>query len=191
MSSYCVFLLMKQEIIEKIEIPENVEVSVEENLVKVKYNHNETSRRFNFYGVEVKKEGNEVIIESKKATKRELKVIYTIKAHINNMFSGIREPFLYKMEIAFVHFPMTVEHDKNKGILTIKNFLGEKKPRIVKINKGVEIKIEKNIVTVTSNNKELAGQSAANIEKATHVRNKDRRKFQDGIFITEKPGRII
>ncbi len=84
---------------------------------------------------------------------------------------------------------MLVEVNKNKNILLIKNFLGEKKPRVAKILPGVEVNIEKNIITISSPNKELAGQTSANFEKATHVRNRDRRKFQDGIFIIKKPMR--
>jgi len=40
---------------------------------------------------------------------------------------------------------------------------------------------------VRSGNKYAAGQTAANLEQATRVRKKDRRVFQDGIFIVEKP----
>ena len=42
---------------------------------------------------------------------------------------------------------------------------------------------------VSSVDKELAGQVAANFETATKVPMKDRRVFQDGIFIINKAGR--
>ncbi len=180
---------MKSKIIEKIEIPYGIEAQVENNEVNLNSNGKEIRRRFNFYGIEISKQENSISIESKKATKKEMKVIYTIKAHIINMISGLKKPFVYKLEVAYVHFPMTLEFNKEKRELLIKNFLGEKNPRKAEIQKEVDIEINKNIITIISNNKELAGQAAANIEKSTRIRNRDRRKFQDGIFIIEKPGR--
>ena len=80
---------------------------------------------------------------------------------------------------------------KKDDEIIIKNFLGEKIPRKSKILMGVDIKIEGDTITVRSQNKELAGQTAANLETATKVKNKDLRVFQDGIYITSKAGREI
>tara|TARA_Y100000310_G_C20590232_1_gene767583 strand:+ start:638 stop:1186 length:549 start_codon:yes stop_codon:yes gene_type:complete len=182
---------MKTDVIEKIEVPEGIEFSVEDNLVSLKSGDKENSRRFNFYGVDLRKEGNEIVVEAKKANKKVLKVAYTTKAHVKNMIKGLEEPFEYKLEIAFVHFPMTVEYDSGNEQVIIKNFLGEKRDRSAKILPGVEVDIAKETITLKSHDKELVGQSAANIEKATHVRMKDRRKFQDGIYMTVKAGRAI
>jgi len=87
-----------------------------------------------------------------------------------------------------VHFPMNVSVDKTNHVLVINNFLGEKKERRAKILPNTDVKIEGDIVTVESPDIEAAGQTAANMEVTTHIRNRDRRVFQDGIWITEKPG---
>jgi len=84
---------------------------------------------------------------------------------------------------------MTAEIKGNEAI--IKNFLGEKTPRISKIIPGVEVEINGNTIVVKSSNKELAGQVAANFETATKIRGRDLRVFQDGIYITNKSGRGI
>jgi len=180
---------MKKEIIQKIEIPEGVEIEVDGNMLKVKGKEGESSREFRADGLIFEKKGNEFLIGHKKATKNEKKMINTIKAHVQNMIEGVQKKFDYTLKICFNHFPFTVEIKGRDGI--IKNFLGEKIPRKVKIPAGVDVKIEKDIIKVSSHDKELAGQAAANFETATRIRLRDRRVFQDGIFITDKNGRSM
>ena len=79
---------------------------------------------------------------------------------------------------------MTLKVEKN--YLIINNFLGEKTPRHAKILPEVSVDIKGPKVIVSSRNKESAGQTVANIEKATIVRKRDRRVFQDGIFLVER-----
>src|SRR3989344_4935855 len=84
-----------------------------------------------------------------------------------------------------VHFPVTLKVEGNKFVIT--NFLGEKTPRFAKIPQGVKVEVKGQKITVSSHNKDLAGQTAANLEKATKIRSRDRRIFQDGIFLVERP----
>ena len=182
---------MKIEINEKIEFPEGFEFCINNSEIYVKGNSKETKKTFNLRGINVEKSGNSLTLSVKNGTKRHRKIIKTIAAHLKNIIQGLKEEFVYKLEIAYVHFPVTLEINKEKREFYIKNFLGEKRPRIAKIIPGAEVIIERNIITIKSHDKEIAGQMAANLEKATKIKNRDRRKFQDGIFITEKPGRKI
>ena len=127
-----------------------------------------------------------ITLSSKNGNKRALKRIKSYVAHILNIFKGLDETFVYKLEACNVHFPMTLKVEKDK--LAINNFLGEKSPRFATIIKGVTVDVKGQVITVSAHDKEAAGQTAANIERATKVRNRDRRVFQDGIFITEKAG---
>jgi large subunit ribosomal protein L6 len=177
---------MKREITRKIEIPEGVEVSIIGDKVSVKSGDKKNEREFDLLKIDLQKKGNEIIIGNKNASKKEKRKINTTVAHIKNMIKGAQEKFVYKLKVCFSHFPMTVEVKGNEAI--IKNFLGERSPRKVKIPTGAEVKVDKEIITVTSSDKEIAGQAAANFEMITRITDKDRRIFQDGIFITNKCG---
>ncbi|MEK6856982.1 MAG: 50S ribosomal protein L6, partial [Nanoarchaeota archaeon] len=85
------------------------------------------------------------------------------------------------------HFPMQV--NCAGGVFTVKNFLGEKIARTVKVNQGANVKITGTEITVESPDIELAGKTASDIELLVRISDKDRRTFQDGIYITQKPGR--
>jgi len=172
---------MKVDFTEEIGIPEGIELSLADKNLKM--NGKELRKKIP-NKIEAKIEGNKLIVNAKKATKKEKKIFYTTIAHIKNILSGQKENYIYKLQICNVHFPITLKVEKN--FLAINNFLGEKTPRFAKILPNVKVDIKGNKITVSSNDKEAAGQTAANIEKSTHVRNRDRRVFQDGIFLTER-----
>jgi len=181
---------MKKEIIEEIEIPAGVEAEIENNTIKVKGAEGEIQRSFNnIDNLIFEKKGNKIIIGNKKASKKEKKMINTISAHIKNMFMGVKEKFVYELKAVFSHFPITAEVQGRKFL--VKNFLGEKIPREVELPEGVEVEIKKEIIIVKSPDIEIAGKAAASIERATKIRLRDRRVFQDGIYLTSKAGKKI
>jgi len=180
---------MKKSIFQEIEIPEGIEVELQGSTLRVKGPEGEITRSFKLGKLDFKKEGNKIIVGNEKSTKNEKKMTNTIAAHIRNMLKGVREKFEYELKICFSHFPITVEV-KGHDVL-IKNFLGEKIPRKTTVPEGAEVEVGKEIITIKSVDKELAGRAAANFEAATKIRNRDRRIFQDGIFMIKKAGKEI
>ena len=182
-----IFTKMKKNLSLEMEIPEGMTLSINENLVTVKGPKGEVTKNFNFGRLDSEVKNNQIILKCDKATKTEKKMMNTIGAHIKNMIQGAKEKFVYELKICFGHFPFTVKKVGNKAI--IKNFLGEKVDRSVDLIEGTEVEIGKEIIIVKSPNKEFAGQTAANFEAATKIRGRDKRVFQDGVYIIKKNGK--
>ncbi|MGA2130333.1 MAG: 50S ribosomal protein L6 [Candidatus Pacearchaeota archaeon] len=180
---------MRKELYKEVEVPSGVEVEIDGGLFNVKGKEGENSRMFKTKGLEFVKKDGKISIGSKNSTKKEKKMMNTIAAHISNMIKGVQEKFEYELKSVFSHFPITIEA-KGREVL-IKNFLGEKTPRKATLPEKVEIEINGNVIKVRSIDKELAGQAAAKLETATKIRSRDRRVFQDGIFMTKKVGSEI
>ena len=68
---------------------------------------------------------------------------------------------------------------------------GEVVPRKVQLLKGAEVKVNGNDITVSSADKEIAGQMSAQIENLCRISKRDIRVFQDGCYITSKSGKAI
>lgn len=175
---------MKMKIMESMEIPSGVTCQVENHILKCSKASISISRSVKFPNVAVSVSGNVLKFESEYGNKNQLKFIMSSIAHVKNLFNGLDKKFTYKLQACNVHFPMTLKVEKDK--LIINNFLGEKKPRFAKILPNVVVEVKGVNITIVSHDKESAGQTAANMEKATKIRNRDRRIFQDGIYITEK-----
>lgn len=181
---------MKKELFTTVVAPEGVEISLDDATFTAKGKEGELSRTFRLGRLEMEVKGNEVTIGSKKATKVEKKMMNTIRAHIVNIMNGVNEKFVYEAKICSGHFPFTVTKEGNNKAI-VKNFLGEKIPRTVSIPTGVDVEIVKEIITIKSMNRELAGQCAANFEMATKIKGRDRRIFQDGVYIINKNGKLM
>lgn len=184
-----IFIDMKKALEQKIEIPKGVEVNIDGDEVSVKGSEGEIKKKFDLGKLNIKKENNEIVISNDKATKREKRMMNTIASHIRNMIKGVQEKFEYRLKACFSHFPINIKTEGKKVV--IKNFLGEKVERKAEIPGGVDIEVKGQEIIIKSVNKELAGQAAANLEKATKIKGRDRRIFQDGIFMTNKAGKEI
>ena len=180
---------MSKETIQKIVIPEGINLEITNHIIKVKGPKGENEKRLFYPGLEIIKEGNTINFKSSIRGKKGKRIINTYKAHIKNLIKGASEGFIYKLKICSGHFPMSVNVE-GKSVV-IKNFFGEKIPRKSKIIDGVNVKINGDIITVESADKEKAGQVSANLEKATKRPGYDRRVFGDGIFIIDKNGKEI
>jgi large subunit ribosomal protein L6 len=180
---------MKVDVKEELAWPEGVEAKYEEGILIIKGPKGEIKRKLIDPQIKVEVGAGKIILGSLKASKREKRLLYTFNSHIKNMFKGVTEGHVYELKICSGHFPMNVSVSGNE--LIIKNFLGENFPRKIKIKEGVKVTIEGDRVKVEGMSKETTGQTAADIEQLTKVKGRDRRIFQDGIFIINKDGKEI
>lgn len=176
---------MKQKFTEKIEIPTEVVCVYSDNILKCKKDSFEINRAFYSPNINLEINKNFIILSCEKGNKIEKKTIKSYLAHIKNMFNGLTKKHTYILEACNVHFPMNLKIEGNK--LVINNFLGEKTPRYAEILPNVDVKIKGQEIIISALDKEEAGQTAANFEEATKIKNRDRRVFQDGIYLVKKP----
>jgi large subunit ribosomal protein L6 len=180
---------MKIKFEQKIELASGVTAAMADDLITVKGPKGEVTRKLKDPLISIKVEANAVTLSCNKATKRQKRVINTFKAHIENIIKGVQEPYTYRLKICSGHFPMNVSISGDQFI--VKNFLGEKSPRTLKLKKGVNVKVEGDQIVVEGSDKELAGQMASDIELLTAKSNRDLRIFQDGIYLIEKAGKKL
>ena len=93
------------------------------------------------------------------------------------------------LKICSGHFPINVS--VNNNMLIVKNFLGEKVPRTIKLKPGADVRVEGDLIVVESPSKEIAGQVSADIELLARRTHYDLRIFQDGLWIINKDGKEI
>jgi large subunit ribosomal protein L6 len=175
---------MKEEITKKIPVPQGISASLDGMQLTLKGPQGETQRTFPYPAITISTDDGSIILHVRNATKREKRMIGTYESHIKNMVQGVQEKFIYTLKICSGHFPMNVSVSGNT--LAVKNFLGEKHPRKVEFSPQASVKINGPDIEVMSVSKELAGQTAGKIEKLCQITNRDRRIFQDGIYITNK-----
>jgi len=177
----------EKEIKEEVKIPAGIELTLTNKRLQVKGPKGVNSRVFANPKIHLINQKDVITISCNQSPHRaEKALVGTYAAHIRNMINGVTKGYEYKMKTVYSHFPIKTTVEGNTFI--IQNFLGERSPRIAKILEGVKITIQGDLITLTGIDLELVGQTAANIERATKVKKRDVRIFQDGIYTTVKGG---
>merc|ERR1711934_1006039 len=169
-----------------LDVPDTVEVTVNCRVVTVKGPRGELSKSFKHQRVDLQliegEEGKQILVEKWFGKTKQLASLRTIISHINNMFGGVLQGYRYKMRSVYAHFPINCT-------IEIRNFLGEKRPRIVNMLEGVTIKRDKDVkdqYILEGNDIENVSRSCSLIYTACLVKKKDIRKFLDGMYVSEK-----
>lgn len=175
---------MKAEYEKRFEIPEDCEVAVDGKKISVSGPKGTLERTFPEPLVQISKQGNEIVASTELSRKKTRALVGTVLAHTRNMCVGVQHGYEYTMKIVYSHFPMTV--DVRGDIIVIKNFIGERGERSARLIGDVQIKTTEDEVIISGIDIEHVSQSAANIQLATKIRDKDRRVFLDGIYVIRK-----
>ncbi|MBS7648518.1 MAG: 50S ribosomal protein L6 [Candidatus Bathyarchaeia archaeon] len=168
----------------RVKIPNGVKVRVEGKIVEVIGDKGRLIRSFSEHPVAISVIGDEVEVSALWPKRREKACVGTVAAHIKNMILGVTKGFTYKLKIVFAHFPVSVKVSGDR--ILIENFMGERSPRIAKIVGNTKVIVKGDDVIVQGINLEEVSQTAANIEQATRIKNRDPRRFLDGIYVYER-----
>ena len=175
-------------IVHKVDLSEGSSVSIDGYNVTISNDGNTISREFRHPKVSVRESEGSVEVFCDLPRRSEKAIAGTWAAHLRNMVKGVEEGFEYKLQAVYSHFPMTLKIEGNR--MVINNLFGEKVPRVAKLPwtpSEVEVSVEnKTDVTVRGADREKVGQTAANIERSCKIKKRDRRVFQDGIYIVSK-----
>jgi len=177
-----------------VKVPEGVSVSVRSRKVTVVGPRGTLRRSFQHMSVDIKKiKKDQLMVEKWFGIRKELAAVKTVCSHIENMIKGVTKGYRYKMRSVYAHFPINVAISEANTLVDIRNFLGEKFNRQVKMLRGVSCVASKDVkdeFVLEGNDIELVSRSAALIQQSTKVKKKDIRKFLDGIYVSEK-GHVV
>ena len=176
---------MTVQIVEQnVQVPEEVNLTLNGHKVAVTGTNGELTYDFGHAGLNMGFQENTLRVWAENPRRRQAALVKTIASHVTNMIKGVTVGFTYRLKIVFIHFPLTINIQRDKVV--INNFIGERAPRVAKIRGNVQIKVEGDDIIVTGTDINHVAQTAANIQESTKIKNKDLRKFLDGIYVYQK-----
>ncbi len=167
-----------------VTIPSGVKIEVDGLAVRVSGPKGNLERSFRFPQIALAVREDRLVISTSADRKNTLAMAGTIQAHVQNMVRGVTAGFEYRMKVVYSHFPIQIKLSGDR--LEINNFLGEKEPRYARIVPGVTAKVGNDEILLSGIDREKLGITSANIERATKIKYRDPRIFQDGIYRVQR-----
>ena len=140
-------------------IPENVNISIENNVITVKGPKGELSLDL-IKTIQVNVNGNELTVEKLKEDKFTNQMHGTTNANIQNMIIGVSEGYVKGLEIVGVGYRFAVQNN----VLTVN--AGYSHPVKLEVPEGLKVKAINNTeIEISGIDKCAVGEFAANIRK--------------------------
>ena len=170
-------------------IPDGVKVAIKARKVTVTGPLGKLERDLSHIHADIRVEDGKVIVESWFVAMKQKSCLKSALSSVVNMMNGVQTKFKKVLRLAYAHFPINLTIVNNGKGCEIRNFLGEKIVRKIdmvgettKVEKSPDVKDE---VWVTGTDIELVGRSAALISQSCLAKNKDIRKFLDGVYVAQ------
>ena len=178
---------MKHVYIERdVELVDDLKVTIKGSEVTMEGSKGTLVKNFDNFNVELKKLKNKINIKSFFVDKKRKANMLAVVGYLQSMMKGVTQGYIYKSKIIFSHFPITVEPDNKKRLVTIKNLYGGRKPLVVSIvGDETTVSVDKDDVIIEGIDKEAVGQTTANMQEICKLRGKrkkDPETFMDGIW---------
>ncbi len=140
-----------------IQIKEGINVALEGNLIKVVGPKGEQSFTYPL-GILVKVEGDKITVAQKNKEDDSQKALSGLtRALINNMVKGVSQGFEKKLELSGVGY--RAQASGNNLTLSV----GFSHPVNIEADPSIMFAVEENIITISGNNKDLVGNTAARV----------------------------
>ncbi|CAD7945743.1 unnamed protein product [Amoebophrya sp. A120] len=177
------FVRSKQSIV----LPKGVTVEVKARKVTVKGPQGTLKRDFTHLPVSIAKidGGKKLEVSLYFGLSKQIASLRTVCSHIDNLITGVTKKYRYTLRLVYAHFPITASITNGGKRIEIKNFLGEKITRVIDMigeAKAIKSEATKDEILIEGPDIDDTSRSAALIHQSCLVKNKDIRKFLDGIY---------
>ncbi|MEK7589656.1 MAG: 50S ribosomal protein L6 [Patescibacteria group bacterium] len=141
---------------QQINIPDKTEVRLTDGVFVAKGPLGELSREFK-PDIAIKIEDKQITLKPVKVTNANNMLWGTYASHISNMIKGVNKAFVKKLIVEGIGYK--VDKQGNDVVLNV----GFSHSVKIAIPEGVVVVLEKNVITISSTDKEKVGQFAAKI----------------------------
>ncbi|OGY47534.1 MAG: 50S ribosomal protein L6 [Candidatus Buchananbacteria bacterium RIFCSPHIGHO2_02_FULL_38_8] len=140
-----------------IVIPAGIDVKIDDKRITVKGPKGELTQDIHRL-VKITQKDNQISISVKNQAEKRQKALWGLfKRLVENMIIGVKEGFSKKLEVNGVGYKAVAQG--KKLVLNV----GYSHPVEYDLSEGVEAGVEKNIITISGTDKQLVGQTAAEI----------------------------
>lgn len=147
---------------QSVKVPDEVDVSVKSRVVTVKGPRGTLKKSFKHLAVDIFMPDKKTVrVEKWFGKRKELAAVRTVCSHITNLMTGVTKGYKYKMRAVYAHFPINCAIAEGGAVVEVRNFLGEKFIRRVRMHDGVKCensKEQKDELIISGNSIEAVSQ---------------------------------